>query len=132
MVDVDLGQLDRAGEVAGHALERRAHHATRATPGSPEVDEYWRPRPLNDLREAVVAGVDDPRQRPMARRTSRRTRGRSRYPVALPAVRTGDDTRFHAGSQGSNVYTREDAGEPAGIPKVEPNMLNFAFYGLSV
>ena len=66
-VDVDLGELDRPGEVRGHLLQRRADHPARSAPGRPQVDEHRAPSPRRRPRRTMSSpAVGDPRQRLVA------------------------------------------------------------------
>ena len=62
LVHVDLHELDPAGEVGSHLLERRADHPARPAPLRPQIDKHRNLGLLGDLTEGVVASVGNPRQ----------------------------------------------------------------------
>ena len=88
-----LTSLMLAGPFGGQLFQRGADHPAGPAPRRPEVHQHRDRGPLRDLGEVVVARVGDPRQEVVAVAALRHAVGHGGHPVALPAVRAGDDTR---------------------------------------
>src|SRR5690348_10024471 len=65
LVDVDLHQLHPPGVRPGQALEDGADPPARPTPRCPEINDDGEARPVGDVGEVAIAGVDYPGQRLM-------------------------------------------------------------------